>query len=398
MIAIDSPSTASKLLQKSNGAFPTDIFQKMDVAILGEHHGDVPDHNMEVEFISAFAEAKGRGNSALGLEMVSQTFQPVLDAFNSGEITMEVLFKDTQWSRRWGWPASGYAPVFEAARERGMRLVALDIPFELRNRVQLQGLNGMTADERARYLPDQFSYIASQSEQGYAGYRDKILIPGYEIFVSSGMLASTDAEKATPKNFVECQNLRDEAIASAVWRQLQGIQKPGFPSKEPLQSMVALVGFNHARFDFGVPRRLRRLGSGAQRCRLLADQIPILDQPGGSQVGVLTRGAVFQVAGLNTSSSSFMQLVPGGCGYVSLAASPSGEPSFEKLSSRPFSVKTILLNPKPIDTNNYSGSDSYNLALKIDGAPVAQYPKLSDYCWLDSDTFRVERPGVAVDT
>lgn len=355
------------------------MLQKLDVAVLGEHHPDLADKQLEVDFINDFAKAKGFKDASLGLEMVEQPFQPVLDAFNQGEIGLDELKEGVQWSKRWGWPFSSYAPVFEAARANGMPLVALETPTGLRLRVQLRGLEAITPQERARYLPDPLAFAAVPLQPGFQGYSNMLVQSGYEDLLAAGMLASTDRTIATPDNFLASQMLRDEAIAAAVWRRLEGVAKEG--SVAPVGSMVVLVGYNHARFEFGLIRRLRRFGSGAKRFRIVGEDVPVRNGPELSSrvLGSFSKGTTFEAAYLGDNPSSRVLKIIGGDGFV-ITTGASGESLVESLRSKPFKVRSIMLNPIPRDSN---AREKLNYALPLDGLPESSYPLFADYIWSD---------------
>jgi len=185
-----------------NGSFPSEVLEAMDVAVLGEHHNQISDHAMEADFIQAFAKAKGPKTIALGLEMVEQPFQPVLDAFNRGDIDLSRMEQDTQWSKRWGWRFSSYAPVFEAAQANGMPLVALELPTGMRKRVQLNGLQ------------DQFDFFAAARDTRFADYAEKALLRDYEYLLSAGALASNDRTLVTPETIPWCCIILGRRISS----------------------------------------------------------------------------------------------------------------------------------------------------------------------------------------
>merc|ERR1711879_179300 len=99
---VDRTGLATKLVNLGE-TFPGSVLGLMDVAICGEHHNWKADHVMETAFLKAFAsEGVGACGTALGLEMIEQDFQPVLDKFNQGDISARELYDATQWKTHWG--------------------------------------------------------------------------------------------------------------------------------------------------------------------------------------------------------------------------------------------------------------------------------------------------------
>ncbi len=62
----------------------------------------------------------------LALECFQATSQRWLDLFNQGELSISELRSKSKWDQRWGFPWDHYRPIFELARQRGMRLVGVN--------------------------------------------------------------------------------------------------------------------------------------------------------------------------------------------------------------------------------------------------------------------------------
>jgi hypothetical protein len=67
-------------------------------------------------------------NWIIGLEMIPSQFQNNLDEFQSGKISLEKFHEIISYREEWGFPWSNYAPIFDWAREQGIRLIALNRP------------------------------------------------------------------------------------------------------------------------------------------------------------------------------------------------------------------------------------------------------------------------------
>eukprot|EP00438_Fugacium_kawagutii_P018237 Skav218352 [mRNA] locus=scaffold755:1253895:1262570:- [translate_table: standard] len=100
----------------------------------------------------------------------SQQFQPILDSFGRREISVKDLYDATEWSTRWVWPFELYAPVFEAARDNGSPLVALNPATEVRRKLPLEGLQALTAEDRGLYLPDALGFAATLRDPNFRSY------------------------------------------------------------------------------------------------------------------------------------------------------------------------------------------------------------------------------------
>ena len=135
------------------------------------------------------------------------------------------MYDATEWSTRWVWPFELYAPVFEAARDNGSPLVALNpateamalrvtfvaqylfctsiykscllllvsIPFlpmvkffweqqpiffepqkwslpEVRRKLPLEGLQALTPEDRGKYLPDALGFANTLRDPNFRSY------------------------------------------------------------------------------------------------------------------------------------------------------------------------------------------------------------------------------------
>lgn len=67
----------------------------------------------------------------VGLELVSSRYQDELDAFQRGDLTLEEFHRRIRYAEEWGFPWANYAPLFQWARDNGVRLIALNRPREL---------------------------------------------------------------------------------------------------------------------------------------------------------------------------------------------------------------------------------------------------------------------------
>lgn len=364
------------------GVLPDALLRNSDVVVLGEHHDRFEDHRMQADFVRAFAGARGgRGATAVGLEMVEQPFQPALDRFNRGEISVSDLYEATEWSKRWVWPFEGYAPVFEAARSAGAQLVALNTALETQRQVPLKGLTALSAQESAQYLPDKAGFAASLRQPGFLDYAESVVMASYSAHLQGRWLGTGDMKQATPQNFLISRLLRDEAMAAAAWRWL-------LAERTPAQSMVVLIGNDHVKFGYGIGQRLRRFGGAAERYRVAVPGLNVRKEPAPDAdiATVLLGGEVIEATAPSSKGAAQAAAAPrylrlaDGRGFA-LVRAEDGQQLLEPVAARPLRVSTVLLNPSPADS--LSETSSLNLALPLSSMPRAQWPTLADYVWAD---------------
>jgi uncharacterized iron-regulated protein len=115
---------------------------------VGEDHPNPHHHWAQLTIVQKVGDARKQG-LAVGLEMVQRPFQAVLDDYGGGRIDDAQLQSRVGWDDRWGYDYALYQPVLRAAVERGAALVALNAARELTKKVVRQGLEALSADERA---------------------------------------------------------------------------------------------------------------------------------------------------------------------------------------------------------------------------------------------------------
>lgn len=116
------------------------------------------DHILQADFIQAVYRERQKLASpspmAIGLEQVQLQFQPVLDNYISGKISLQEMRKQVDWEKRWFWSFEGYAPIFERARELSIPLIALNVNSEDLAEVEKAGLAGLPSSRMKQYIKD----------------------------------------------------------------------------------------------------------------------------------------------------------------------------------------------------------------------------------------------------
>jgi hypothetical protein len=101
---------------------------------LGEHHNSAKDHMLQANMIRDIYNLRSRSKEssamAIGLEQVQIKFQSVLDDYVDGKITADEMKTLVEWETRWQWPFEAYLPIFSAAQDLGIRMIALNVNSE----------------------------------------------------------------------------------------------------------------------------------------------------------------------------------------------------------------------------------------------------------------------------
>ena len=125
---------------------------------MGEHHNSKKDHGFQASFIESVYRERVKRNiqaqMAIGLEQVQVQFQPVLDEYVAGNISVEEMRERVEWNKRWMWPFDVYEPVFQVAKGLGIRLIALNVNSEDLSKVEKMGYPGLSQSRLRQYITD----------------------------------------------------------------------------------------------------------------------------------------------------------------------------------------------------------------------------------------------------
>ncbi len=165
-----------------------------DGVFIGEKHDDPLAHEWELFIWNALAD-QGR---VLALEMFETDVQDVLYSYLAGEISEEEFLET---SRPWGNYSADYAPLVESARERGLRVIAANVPRRYAAMVASGGW------EAIRDLPF-FGELVIDSSSVF--YRDKFMA------TMEAMGGGMHGMPMDHGNMYRAQLLKDAVMASSV--------------------------------------------------------------------------------------------------------------------------------------------------------------------------------------
>ncbi|WP_281950523.1 ChaN family lipoprotein [Nitrosophilus kaiyonis] len=217
----------------------SDDFEKMvdeiknaKVVFVGENHPIYSNHLNQLKIIKALY--KKDKNLAIGLEMFQKPYQKYLDMFIEGKIGEKEMLKRSEYSKRWGYDYNLYRPIILYAKKHKIRLIALNIPKEISQKVARKGIDSLSKKEK-KFLPKSLDFKNLK-------YKKYIK----EIFEGHMKKKFKDFE-----NFYYAQILWDESMAEGIYQ---------FLKKNRNYKMVVLAGNGHLRYGYGIPDRLKRRG------------------------------------------------------------------------------------------------------------------------------------------
>lgn len=266
------------------------------VVFVGEIHDRFDHHLNQLEIIRRLHALDP--DLSIGMEFFQQPFQRHLDDYIAGKLDERELLRNTEYYQRWRLDYRLYAPILQFAREKGIPLVALNLPKEINHKVARGGLDSLTDEERAQ--------IPTDIDRSDPKYRERLKA----IFDQHPKGDTSNFEY-----FLESQLLWDEGMAERAARYLK---------EHPGRRMVILAGGGHLIYGAGIPRRLTRriamdtaivLNSGLGAVEpdmadfLLLPEERRLPPPGllglilepmdgGLKAGVFTQGSAAEAAGM----------------------------------------------------------------------------------------------------
>jgi uncharacterized iron-regulated protein len=132
-----------------------DRLEGKNVITIGETHTNPLCHRLELDVIRALAinNLPTGQKMAIGLECFFRQHQSALDRFVFVHHDLGLLKKDTDWDKSWGYDLNFYAKIFNYASTHGIRLVGLNVPYQVAALVGEQGLDNVPKKLKT-FLPE----------------------------------------------------------------------------------------------------------------------------------------------------------------------------------------------------------------------------------------------------
>ena len=191
---------------------------------IGENHPSFSNHISQLEIIKAVY--KHNKNIVIGMEMFQKPFQKYLDEFINGKIDELTFLLKTQYYKRWGYDYYLYRPILLFAKKNKIRIIALNIPAEIIEKVSQKGIGSLTEKEKKQLPEIDFSDIK------------------YKNFLKSIFNMHSSGKKFV--YFYESQLIWDETMADTASKYAKD------------KTVIVLAGNGHLRYRYGIPSRFER--------------------------------------------------------------------------------------------------------------------------------------------
>jgi len=213
-----------------------------DLIFIGEVHDNPEHHLIQVQILQALS---ARYNPmVLAMEPFRRTQQPIVDRYVKGAISETTFLKDLNWRKSWAFDFHYYRPLMLVAREKGLKVLAINAPKDLIKKVARSGLDSLDANER--------SQIADTIDLSRKGHRARLR----EVY---GRHTHKDLKKF--EYFYQAQCVWEDTMAESIAKYLRSHG----------EKMVVLTGNGHIVDKSGIPDRAVK--------RVLADLATIVLYP-----------------------------------------------------------------------------------------------------------------------
>lgn len=196
---------------------------------VGETHTAFADHLLQLEVLRSMAARPGE--LSVGVEWFQRPFQPVLDDYLAGKIEEAEMLRRTEYYQRWRFDYRLYRPIVRFAKEKGIRIIALNASRELTNEIRQVGIEALADGSRAD-LPQSYDFSDTEYER-----------------VLRETFKSHPTGNGDFRRFLEVQLTWDESMAEGIADYLQA---------DPNHRILVLAGRGHIASRRGIPNRVTR--------------------------------------------------------------------------------------------------------------------------------------------
>jgi uncharacterized iron-regulated protein len=198
------------------------------IVYVGEIHNDVDHHDVQLRILEGLYARDPR--LVIGMEMFERPYQPVLDAWTDGAVDQKAFIRQSEWFSRWRFDFLLYEKILDFAREKEIKILALNAPRELVSKVGDFGMRALSRGERALIAP------IDTSDTLHREYVQKVW----------------EAHRKTPdqtlETFYEAQCVWEDTMAETISSFVKSPEGKGV-------RIVVLAGAGHVVYKFGIPKR-----------------------------------------------------------------------------------------------------------------------------------------------
>lgn len=235
--SIDPPVIAVKSTHKLSDVLANLVDDR--IVFVGETHNRFDHHLVQLETLKFLH--RRYGDVAVGVEWFQFPAQPHLNAYIAGTITEAQMLERTAYFERWRFDYRLVRPIIQYARDNGIPIVALNAPEELTQKIGTEGLESLSATERAQ-LPTDYS--------------------------APGETYTQRVREAFGMHPVEGRSFDNFLAVMQTWDETMAARAAAYMAEHPGRRMAVFAGSGHVMYGDGIPDRLMQR-TGIRGTRLL---------------------------------------------------------------------------------------------------------------------------------
>jgi len=222
------------------------------VVVIGETHDNRAHHLAQLEIICRLVTGGGDKadenswmQAGVGFEQFQRSAQRYLDAFVSGDSSIEQLLNDSSYFSSWGYDFRLYEPILTWAANRGMALLALNASAELVELVRAEGLDSLNSEDGDK--------LPFEPEPVSDAYRQRLrqIFDQHAAAASTPGAAVSDTEPANFQRFIDVQRTWEGTMTATALAWLD---------ENTASNLIILVGAGHMLWSETLPDQLRNNG------------------------------------------------------------------------------------------------------------------------------------------
>ncbi|MFH1000773.1 MAG: ChaN family lipoprotein [Bacteroidota bacterium] len=173
-----------------------DALQNADIVFFGELHNNPIGHWLQIEVTKSLYTVKAK-NLVLGAEMFETDNQLLIDEYFSGAIKQANFEKEV---KLWNNYKTDYKPLFEFAKDSGLRFVATNIPRRYAALVSSKGFEGL--DSLSDQAKDFIASLPISYDGELSGYKNMLEMMKDSPHVNANIPKAQAAKDATMAEFI----------------------------------------------------------------------------------------------------------------------------------------------------------------------------------------------------
>jgi uncharacterized iron-regulated protein len=204
------------------------------VVYVGEKHSAPGHHAVQLRVVQALYSQSPR--LVVAMEMFDRSYQHVLDRWSAGELDEDGFLRSTHWYANWRFDYKLYRDILEYIKAHRIRLVALNLPFNIPPKIRVGGIEHLSPYEKA--------FLPAQVDTTFAAHREF----AQKIF--------------SMHDFKTGAKFEDFYLAQCVW---EDVMAESVAEITGADHVVVLAGNGHIQHRYGIPDRAFKRNALAYR-------------------------------------------------------------------------------------------------------------------------------------